>query len=104
FYDGSPMIYDINLQSSQGQNIVSGFSSQSTLLGAELTGDHLFYYTPLVLNVNNNLPAKIYAPAVYSPGSSTSHLDEHTYNGGPNSLMTPAISKFERVLDPGPIV
>src|SRR5205085_150172 len=24
FYDGSPMIYDINLQSSQGQNIVSG--------------------------------------------------------------------------------
>jgi hypothetical protein len=105
FFSGSTMIYDFPLEDSGGQTLLTTFDSPSTGLGTALTSQALFYNTPLVLNVNGDQRAKIYAPSTYSAGSSTSHLDEDTYLGGtPNSLMTPSIAMAERILDPGPIV
>lgn len=44
---------------------------------------------------------KIYAPTTFNGGSSISHLDELTFNGTPNALMTPQIAAQERIRNPG---
>ncbi|HMJ69674.1 MAG TPA: T9SS type A sorting domain-containing protein [Cyclobacteriaceae bacterium] len=104
-FNDRPVIYETNIRASNGKNLVNDFTPPSTALKDVLTSNNLFYSTPLVRAANSNNDAVLFAPSTYDPGSSVAHLNEATYTAGSvNSLMTPAISDAERILDPGPIV
>lgn len=105
FYSGRPVVFETNLESVDNKILVESFVAPSAQLGSQLVSSLLFYNSPFVKAVNDNLRASIYAPSDYSQGSSLAHLDESTYAAGtPNALMTPFISAAERALAPGPIV
>jgi hypothetical protein len=104
-FSGSPLVFEVNLENSAGDALVTNFESPSSALGSVLRGGDLFFDSPLVRAVNTDEPARIFAPFPYDEGSSIAHLDEQEYRAGnPNSLMTPQIGAAERVLDPGPII
>lgn len=103
-FSNAPGVYETNIENTLGENLVNEYQQPSTTLGTQLTSESLFYDGAFVLGANLNQRARIYAPSVYSAGSSIAHLDEDTYPAGnSNSLMTPFISAAERILDPGPI-
>ena len=52
---------------------------------------------------NNGVAPKIYSPARYEAGSSTSHLDETLFNTSTSPLMTPVLDAAEVIYDPGPL-
>ena len=100
---GFPVIYDRFTENGSGQPLL-GFTSPSTTLAGQLTGNNLFFDGPHARLANAGAAARIYAPATWQQGSSYSHLNEATYGvGNPNSLMTPALSSGEAIHDPGPI-
>ncbi|MEJ0030994.1 MAG: hypothetical protein WDO15_11735 [Bacteroidota bacterium] len=108
YFEAKPVVYETNLEDNTGLNFVNDFdpSTRSIPLENVITGGNtLFFDSPLVRSANSNLPASIYAPSIYSGGSSIAHLDEAMYPAGSiNSLMTPQIGTAERILDPGPII
>ena len=109
-YGGSgtvPMIYDTFVENSVGDRLTDTlkFLNPSSELGSLLTGDKLYFNGPLLrkYSVNNNLSiirAKLWAPAIWDPGSSISHLDESA-TLSKNGLMTPFIDYGEAIHDPG---
>lgn len=52
---------------------------------------------------NGGIAPKLYSPQTYESGSSTSHLDEATFGGSANALMTPVLDAAEVIYDPGPV-
>jgi hypothetical protein len=101
---GFPYVYDIFMENAAGQQLISEFANPSRELYTALTNNNLFFDSPIMTARNNNQRAKLYAPASYSAGSSTSHLDEGTYRqGDPNSAMTPTGNPGEVIHNPGPI-
>lgn len=103
-FSGRPVVYETNVETQPGENLVITYQQPSAQLGTQLVSQSLFYNSPLVKQGNGNARATIYAPATYSPGSSIAHLDDDTYPAGNiNALMTPFINPAERALDPGPI-
>ncbi|NJM24665.1 MAG: hypothetical protein HC859_03230, partial [Bacteroidia bacterium] len=95
---GVPMIFDAFIQNGSGQNLLTSFDSPSAALATQLTSQSLFFSATTVTN------AKLYAPSTFDGGSSVAHLDELTYNGTANALMTPSIGTNESILDPGLLV
>lgn len=103
---GFPIVSHTYMENGPGQNLVSNFAAPGTGLGGQLTGQDLYWNSPLVLQNNSNDRGRLYAPATFAPGNSIAHLDEDTYSfpaTNVNRLMTPFISPAERALDPGPI-
>jgi hypothetical protein len=101
--DTRPTSYDWLTENGAGVAMLA-FPDQSTQLGAQLTSRSVFFDSTRVRNANAGTPAKLYAPAVWEPGSSYSHLNEGTYRAGNrNSLMTPILSAAEAIHTPGPI-
>lgn len=92
---GIPIIYDVPIENGSAQNLIQTFASPSSQLTSQLISDNLFFRSP-----NSGRP-KIYAPSSFSSGSSISHLDENTFNGTPDALMTPFIGQQERMHNPG---
>ena len=90
-----PITYDVPITNGFGQNLIESFNSPSSDLHGQLTGQNLFSLSKLDGNV------KLYAPTTFNGGSSISHVDENTYNGSVNALMTPQIAARERVENPG---
>ncbi|MBX2899504.1 MAG: zinc-dependent metalloprotease [Cyclobacteriaceae bacterium] len=101
FFSPFHVPYDHFLETGAGLNLVQGFTPPSGPLRTELTSTNLFFRSPLLSTVNR---AKVYAPATFAGGSSIAHLDESTYNGTPNALMTPFIGDAEVMHNPGPVV
>lgn len=100
---GYPMIYDRYTENNGGTAMLS-FPDSSATLATQLQSGNLFFDSAQVRAANANRRAKLYAPAVFQPGSSYSHLDEATFSAGnPNSLMTPYISPGETIRSPGAI-
>lgn len=91
---GVPVIYDVFLENALNQNLIETKSSPSVPLGAELTSNNLFF------NGFSDL-SRIYAPTTFNGGSSISHLNEVTYNGTADALMTPQIASREQLHSPG---
>jgi len=54
-----------------------------------------FQSNQLFFNLFTAGRVKLFAPNPFDPGSSVSHLDEATYNGTPNALMTPSSQRGE---------
>ena len=100
---GFPIAYNRFVENNPGRAILS-FAENSTTLSAQLRGGNLFFDSAQVRAANGNVRAKLFAPAVFQPGSSFSHLDEATYlRGNANSLMTPQLGLAETIRSPGPI-
>lgn len=98
-----PMSYDRFTENRAGTRLLA-MPDSSVQLATQLKSNNLFFDSPRVRTANAGAAAKIYAPAVWRPGSSYSHLDEGTYRqGNPNSLMTPVINFGETIRNPGPI-
>lgn len=105
YFSNRPVLFEVGLETPDGKNIINQFTPPSADLKNALTGEILYYNSPLIRAANGTFPAQVYAPATYSAGSSIAHLDEATYPAGSgNSLMTPQIGSAERILNPGPIV
>lgn len=90
-----PIIYDVPLENGASENLIQTFSSPSVALHTQVTSNNLFFSS-----ITTGKP-RIFAPDEFDPGSSISHLNESTYNGTVNSLMTPFIGPQERIHDPG---
>jgi hypothetical protein len=98
-----PAVYDRYVVDGAGASILT-FVNGSVALGAVYTGNGLGWGGPQAVAANGGARPRLHAPAVWSEGSSYSHLDEAVYPAGDaNSLMTPAIARGESVHDPGPI-
>jgi hypothetical protein len=98
-----PSIYDVFVQNGAGAAITS-FPNPSAELLAQFQSGELFFNSPNAVAANNGNPPQLYAPAVFEPGSSYSHLDEDVFGvGDANSLMTPGIGPAEAIHHPGAI-
>lgn len=88
-----PIIYDVPIETGSNVNVIESNSSAAELANI-FRSQSLFFDAPSGLS-------KLYAPAVFNGGSSISHLDEATFNGTSNALMTPQIAPQEQMLNPG---
>lgn len=90
-----PIAYDIPIRNGANANLIETYASPSADLRTQLTSQNLFFSSSTVPS------AKLYAPLTFDGGSSISHVDESTYNGSINALMTPQIGMSERIENPG---
>jgi hypothetical protein len=95
-----PSIYDVFLENTDGESLLQ-FTNPSITLANEFQSGAIFWTGPLARMSNNNTDPKIFAPTLFDEGSSISHLDEQTFNGTPNALMTPSIGQQEVLHQPG---
>jgi hypothetical protein len=105
---GYAFIYDYFIENGANQRLTNTalFPSPSTALANQLTSNSLFFDTNAATNFNNtpaqSTLARLYAPNVFTIGSSISHLDESRYPAGDeNALMTPQIGRAESIYWPG---
>ena len=98
-----PSIYDYYIFNHQNQKIAdkSLFKSPSTELHKQLTSENLKLCQTTSSNQFNTIDW-VFAPSVWSDGSSIYHLKGYTYSRE-NSLMTPTARKGEAIHDPGEI-
>lgn len=104
FFSGLHVPYDHFLENSNDVNLVQGFEPPSATLRTQLTSGALFFRSPLLPKNTIDNRARIYAPANFQSGSSIAHLDENTYNGTSDALMTPFIGNAEVMHNPGTLV
>jgi hypothetical protein len=101
---GTPLIYDVFVETSDGTSILS-FNSGTIDLGEALESDGLFWNGAEGWASSTIGRPRLYAPANWNGGSSFSHLRENTYQSGTeNSLMTPFLGTAEAIHSPGPVV
>lgn len=99
---GYPSWYDRFIVTGTGLQILT-LANPSIALGNRLiSGDLYFDGNNARAAYGGNAPP-LYAPAVWEPWSSISHLDEATFNGTSHALMTPALSLGESAHHPGTI-
>lgn len=104
FFSDLHVPYDHFLENNTDVNLVQGFPPPSPELRTQLTSGALFFRSPLLSKNSVDNRARIYAPANFQSGSSIAHLDETTYNGTANALMTPFIGNAEVMHNPGSLV
>ena len=98
-----PTPFDAYLQTSDGRRLAD-LPTPSKELATVLTS-YLVWSGPLGINANGGVKPRMYTPARYESGSSTSHLDEATFsNSGVDSLMTPSLDPGEVFKEPGPLL
>jgi len=98
-----PTPFDAYLQTSDGRRLAD-LPTPSKELGAALTSS-LVWNGPLGIKANGGIKLKMYTPARYESGSSTSHLDENTFSkSGLDSVMTPSLDPGEVFRQPGPLL
>ena len=102
---GFPFTYDRFTENGSNQGLINTgfFANPSAALGGQLAGNNIFFDGPNTTAANGGVPARLYAPAGWEQGSSYSHLNDATYDGTANALMTHAIAAGEANHDPGPV-
>lgn len=89
--DLTPDIWDRFIVNGEGEAILDGsLADPSPDLDVYLTSDDLFWSGPAGMAANGGKPVKIYAPSTWQQGSSYAHLDDGTFDGGSDALMTAA--------------
>ena len=94
-----PTPYDWFTVDSAGTTLLSYLPMDPYALAARLTGDAHFGGPNAITAYGGSL--KVYTPSTFIWGSSLSHLDQTTFQGSPNRLMTPSYSGVTR--HPGPV-
>jgi hypothetical protein len=98
-----PTPFDAYLQTSDGRRLAD-LPTPSKELGIALTTS-LVWNGALGIKANSGIKPKMYTPARYEAGSSTSHLDEATFSkAGLDSVMTPNLDPGEIFKEPGPLL
>ncbi len=103
---GFAIVYDLGAENGGGQLLTNtgAFPNPSSSLGAQLTGNSLYFDGVEANAAAGGTRPRLYAPTPWKQGSSFSHLDEGTYAAGnTNSLMTPGVGTAESIHSPGPI-
>ena len=100
-----PSIWDQFVVNGAGQSILdtSLFANPSTDLAAQLTSGNLFWSGAAGVAANAGAPVKLFAPSPWAPASSYSHLDDATYDGGVDAILTSAGENM-KTIDLGPRV
>ena len=106
FFSNLHVVYDHFIENGNEKNLVQTFVPPSAELKTELTSGALFFRTPQLTKISGGADnrALLFAPSTFQSGSSVAHLDENTYNGSVNALMTPQVGTAEVHHDPGGIV
>ena len=98
-----PTPFDAYLQTSDGRRLAD-LPTPSKELGVALTSS-LVWSGANGIKANGGVKPKMYTPARYESGSSTSHLDEATFSkSGLDSVMTPSLDPGEIFKEPGPLL
>jgi hypothetical protein len=98
-----PTPFDAYLQTSDGRRLAD-LPTPSKELGVALTTS-LVWNGAQGIRANGGIKPKMYTPARYEAGSSTSHLDEATFSkAGLDSVMTPSLDPGEIFKEPGPLL
>ncbi len=98
-----PTPFDAYLQTSDGRRLAD-LPTPSKELGVALTSS-LVWSGANAIKANGGVKPKMYTPARYESGSSTSHLDEATFSSaGVDSVMTPSLDPGEIFKEPGPLL
>ena len=98
-----PTPFDAYLQTSDGRRLAD-LPTPSKELGVALTTS-LVWNGAQGIRANGGIKPKMYTPARYEAGSSTSHLDEATFSrAGLDSVMTPNLDPGEIFKEPGPLL
>lgn len=106
FFSPLHVIYDHFIDNNSDVNLVRTYVPPSAALKTDLTSGSLFFRTPQLEKIQGGADnrVRIFAPNPFQAGSSIAHLDELTYNGTLNALMTPQIGTAEVHHNPGPSV
>jgi hypothetical protein len=97
-----PLIYDTFVEDINGNVLIDHYNNNSAELNTVITSGQVYIKGPLLSTVASGGRSRLYAPPVYSAGSSISHLNETTYSSS-NALMTPILNKSEAIHSPGPV-
>ena len=98
-----PTPFDAYLQTSDGRRLAD-LPTPSKELGVALTTS-LVWSGANAIKANGGVKPKMYTPARYESGSSTSHLDEATFSkSGVDSVMTPSLDPGEIFKEPGALL
>ena len=99
-----PVIYDRYAENSAGQQLINTglFPNPSAALYNQLISGGVYFDGPNANAANGGSRVKLYAPSVWSGGSSYAHLDE-LFNGTANTMMTYSVDYGESVHHPGPV-
>jgi len=98
-----PTPFDAYLQTPDGRRLAD-LPTPSKELGVALTSS-LVWSGVNAVKANGGIKPKMYTPARYESGSSTSHLDEATFaSSGVDSVMTPSLDPGEIFKEPGPLL
>jgi len=89
-----PTPYDWFAMDSTGVPLLDYRTPDPRELGARLKSDASFGGANVITAYGS--PLKLYTPATWMWGSSLSHLDQSTFGGGSNRLMTPSYSGVTR--------
>ncbi len=97
-----PNIYDVFMRDGSGTQLIdtSTYPNHSTALDTVLRSDNIWFHGSRAMAENGNQRVKMYAPAIWSGGSSYSHLDDTAF---PGQLMKFAIAAGEVIHDPGAV-
>ena len=98
-----PTPFDAYAQLPDGRRLAD-MPSPSIETGKALTSP-LYWSGENAIKANNGIKPPLYAPSIYEPGSSVSHLDERTFSqSGANSVMTPNLDSGEVFHLPGSLL
>lgn len=98
-----PTPFDAYVQTGDGRRL-SDLPSPSLELGEALTSK-LVWSGVNGIAANGGVKPLLHSPKKYEDGSSTSHLDENTFdNAGKNAVMSPNLAAGEVFHDPGPLL
>jgi hypothetical protein len=99
-----PVAYDRPAEDSGGTDLINTavYPNPSTALANALRSNAVYFNGVWADAANGGQRVRLYAPAVWSGGSSFSHLDE-IFNGTPHALMTYSIPWDEAIHNPGTI-
>lgn len=101
--NGIPVIYDTFVEEESSRKRLtntSNFQNPSAELRTALLSNALNFAGPVTVLYNSRTRPALYAPGIWSSGSSISHLNEAT-TLQVNALMTPFVGKGEAIHDPG---
>ena len=103
-------IFNYNVVDSNGDDLwdYTIYAENSATLGTAFLGDYPtsgagLFWGGASGSSQNGGPAKLYMPNPYVGGSTFSHLDDATFDGTLDNLMTHAIANGEMAREPGPV-
>ncbi len=101
-YEGYPVIYDVFTRDTLGKRLIDYDESYQWTLPVVLTSGHVFFHGSNAMAANGGERVQLFAPEVWMPGSSYSHLSMN-FHKTPNKLMVYMLGRGYASHNPGPV-